>query len=288
MQLATSSPHACGISSQVETAGETPYRVPPTACIIAQSGLASEYLKQALAHASEIHSMSLEEFVKVPRQSQSTVFIFDVSALRLPLGECMRRLQVRYAGAKYLVIGKVIHASEVARLLLLGVHGYLDDGNAAEKLVEAVHTVLGGKLWIASDVLQQYVMFTSPPKQNSAPKACAPTDREVQILELVRQRYSNKEIARMFNIQQSTIKFHLTNIFGKLRVANRRELLDRQWASDIWEWLLECKLAIAVPPAVIEIPRTKRQNTPASPPLAISQIHRMAQEQAASGDRDWA
>jgi DNA-binding NarL/FixJ family response regulator len=209
-----------------------------TACIIAHSRLANEYLLQALAQSSNIHAMLLDEFVEGSENPYSTVFIFDGASLTLPLGECLRRLQVRYAGAKYLVVGNVRTASEVARLLQLGVHGYVDDSEAGHDLTEAVYTVLGGNLWVASDVLQQYVMFTSAVNRKSMPQGCALTHREGQILELVQERYSNREIAQMFCIQESTIKFHLTSIFGKLRVANRRELLDRHRSSDVWESLL--------------------------------------------------
>lgn len=50
------------------------------------------------------------------------------------------------------------------------------------------------------------------------------TAREAQILELARQRLSNKEIAIKLNIEVSTVKFHLSNIFSKLQIASRSEL----------------------------------------------------------------
>lgn len=220
---------------------ENPKMVIFTACIVAQSGLANEYLLQTLAHSSNLHPMLLDEFVGGAENPHSTVFILDDSSLKLPLGECLRRLQVRYVGAKYLVIGCVRSVSEVARLLQLGVHGYVDGSRAGHELTEAAHTVLGGNLWVASDVLQQYVKFTSAVDRKSVPQGCILTHREGQILELLQERYSNREIAQMFCIQESTIKFHLTSIFGKLQVANRRELLDRHRSSDVWESLLQRK-----------------------------------------------
>ncbi len=52
------------------------------------------------------------------------------------------------------------------------------------------------------------------------------TPRESQILELVKRRLSNKEIAGIRRVQESTVKFHLSNIFSKLRVPNRQALID--------------------------------------------------------------
>jgi DNA-binding NarL/FixJ family response regulator len=50
------------------------------------------------------------------------------------------------------------------------------------------------------------------------------TDRERQVVALVAQGLSNKEIARVLNIADSTTKVHLHNIFGKLAVRNRTAL----------------------------------------------------------------
>ena len=50
------------------------------------------------------------------------------------------------------------------------------------------------------------------------------TVRELRVTALVAQGLSNKEIGRMLNIADSTIKVHLHNIFGKLAVRNRTAL----------------------------------------------------------------
>lgn len=219
-----------------------------TACIIADSGLAEKFLLQILNPLSGIDPILLPEFIKAPRDPRSTVFIFDASSLRLPLAECIRRLLVHFAGAKYLVIDNARHATDVVKLLRLGVHGYLDDGKVINDLPEAVRTVLGDNLWVTEGVLQQYVIFTAASNHKNGSRAHTPTQREVQILELVQQRYSNKEIGQMFNIKESTIKFHLNNLYGKLGVMNRRELLNRNGSLDVWERLLRYRVpVISVP-----------------------------------------
>lgn len=49
------------------------------------------------------------------------------------------------------------------------------------------------------------------------------TDRELQVLELLAQHYSNPEIAGRMEISRNTVKFHLKNLFGKLGVMTRQE-----------------------------------------------------------------
>lgn len=54
------------------------------------------------------------------------------------------------------------------------------------------------------------------------------TPRENEIKELIQRRFSNKEIASILKICESTVKFHLTNIFSKLHAHGRQDLLQRK------------------------------------------------------------
>ena len=63
------------------------------------------------------------------------------------------------------------------------------------------------------------------------------TTREMQILEMVRNRMSNREIAGLLKIRVSTVKFHLTNILSKQHASCRKELLS-PLHSDIWNKLV--------------------------------------------------
>ena len=53
------------------------------------------------------------------------------------------------------------------------------------------------------------------------------TSRENQVLDLLRRRYSNKEMATLLKISESTVKFHVSNVLTKLNVNDRRDLTDK-------------------------------------------------------------
>ena len=65
------------------------------------------------------------------------------------------------------------------------------------------------------------------PSTRSQPLVAPLTNRELDILELLAQRLSNKEIAERLFISTTTVKGHLQNIYGKLEVSKRREAIDK-------------------------------------------------------------
>jgi DNA-binding CsgD family transcriptional regulator len=79
--------------------------------------------------------------------------------------------------------------------------------------------------------LRIYVDLTSARNSIRATGIATLTVRENQILDLLRRRYSNKEIANHFGISESTVKFHVSNVLTKLNVNDRRDVKDKKYLS---------------------------------------------------------
>ena len=126
------------------------------------------------------------------------------------------------------------------RLLPLGIHGFVGYPQIAEQLAEAVHCVAEGRLWISSSVLEAYARqsITSLNTVSQLPRPQGITQRESEVIELVKRRLSNKEIGEILNIRESTVKFHLSNVFSKLQINGRSELQDKGQLSEIWRKLM--------------------------------------------------
>jgi DNA-binding NarL/FixJ family response regulator len=115
--------------------------------------------------------------------------------------------------------------------LRAGACGYLLKDVPSEKLVEAIRAVARGESFlqpsVAAKVLAEFNRLSTqmpPPPQNLPPVLTEPlSERELQILRLVSNGASNKEIAGELVITEGTVKNHLTNILGKMEVRDRTQ-----------------------------------------------------------------
>jgi DNA-binding NarL/FixJ family response regulator len=124
------------------------------------------------------------------------------------------------------------------RMVQLGVHGFLPYSNVADALLRAVRAVADGKIWVRGDVLQQYMHKNLIAHNGGLGGRAGLTGRENVILDLVKRRMSNSEIAGILGVRESTVKFHISNLFSKLQVKSRRDLLGREEAVHLWNVLV--------------------------------------------------
>jgi NarL family two-component system response regulator LiaR len=108
----------------------------------------------------------------------------------------------------------------------MGAHGFVSHSGAARTLIPAIACVAANQLWVPPDVLPEFLREVSSVLQKNTRARQSTTPREDEILELVRRRLSNREIADYLQIRVSTVKFHLSNILSKLHANTRRELTE--------------------------------------------------------------
>lgn len=110
----------------------------------------------------------------------------------------------------------------ISAVLSKGVKGVIPGNTPAFLLKKAIRSVAGGEVWFDKETVKNLISGVNAEKEN---KVTNLSDREREIVALVSRGYKNKEIANNLFISEPTVKSHLYNIFRKLEIKNRPQLV---------------------------------------------------------------
>lgn len=104
-----------------------------------------------------------------------------------------------------------------------GAHGYILKDVAAAELVRALRVIQTGQVYVSARLGAKLLLQSLQQPLKPAAELADLSHREVQILARAAQGLTNKEIARIFQISEKTVKYYMTSIMKKLNVRNRVE-----------------------------------------------------------------
>ncbi|MEQ1807741.1 MAG: response regulator transcription factor [Burkholderiaceae bacterium] len=111
---------------------------------------------------------------------------------------------------------------DVRRALALGALGYVPKSAAPQTLLSALTLVLSGNRYVPPLMLQSEAAVRSA-GTNRGPPSGSLTERQLEVLRLLSDGMSNKEIGRGLGLSDKTVKAHITMIFKTLNVVNRTQ-----------------------------------------------------------------
>lgn len=181
-----------------------------------------------------------ERLLALAEEFRPEVVLLDVSITSDTFLNLLTR--VSEENIKVLVINQDLNAAETIDALRHGAHGVIGKRTTPDLLCKSVRTVIAGDIWVGRHVTQELVRFLRHrPKPSEIARSAAETSnavaqstdepkfgltkREMQIVKALVEGQTNKDIASTFGISEYTVKHHLTNVFDKLGVYNRVELV---------------------------------------------------------------
>jgi DNA-binding NarL/FixJ family response regulator len=138
------------------------------------------------------------------------VLVLDTASTPRPLEEFVREAVARHDGSRVVVISQKTPIGGLRAFQELGIHGWLDHADLAERLVPTVAAVASGMCCLPSTEVPRNGLETTEL-----------TAREKQVYELVRLRLSNREIAQKLNISEATVKSYVRGLLSKLGATRR-------------------------------------------------------------------
>jgi DNA-binding NarL/FixJ family response regulator len=154
------------------------------------------------------------------------------------LCEYLRQLRDRSSDAKFLVLDEQKSAGRNSAHSNNGSSRIYFTHGRAKRARFRDFSHRSHQLWVTCEVLPQFLREVSSVLRIDYQGRQTTTRREDEILELVRRRLLNREIADNLQIRVSTVKFHVSNILSKLHANNRRELTPAP-SQKVWKMQLQ-------------------------------------------------
>ncbi len=167
------------------------------------------------------------EAVRLAEELKPSVVVMDIGMPQLNGIEATAQIVKRNPQVGVIMLS--VHSDEtyLLRALSAGARGYLLKDSAEDDLVRAVEVVAGGKPFfspaISQALLEDYMRYLQ--QRGLKDSYDLLTDREKEILQLLAEGKTNKEVAALLNLSLYTVETHRSHIMQKLNLHNTAEIV---------------------------------------------------------------
>jgi DNA-binding NarL/FixJ family response regulator len=186
-------------------------------------------LRDGVAHSLEVEpgwrvvaqAERSEQAVALARKLQPDIALVDLSMPGVGGIAVISQISAECPGTRCIVLTASGDNDELLAALKAGAHGYVLKGVSALELRAAVARVAAGESYVSPSLAAHLLMeFT---RARTVPLGEALTAREAEVLALLAQGLTNREIGTRLHLAEKTIKHHVTHILTKLHVRSRTE-----------------------------------------------------------------
>lgn len=165
-----------------------------------------------------------DTLLKLATRLHPQIVIMDMSTAKRNDFSILHQLAEFCPDTKIIIITGYCDPMDLLRSIRAGAQGYLFKSSDPMLILNAIATIRDGKPWIQREFTEQlFDVITDLSRVATVPPIQSLSFREREILRLVSEGLSNKEIANRLHLSVQTVKVYLTRIFHKLGVRNRVE-----------------------------------------------------------------
>ncbi|MFN5334998.1 MAG: response regulator [Bacteroidota bacterium] len=165
-----------------------------------------------------------EEAIAAAQKLRPKIALLDINMT--PITGLEATQQIRKYSPATKIIGVSMHSQPayVKKLLKLGAHGYVTKNSPQNEMFEAIVEVNKGGRYICSEV--KTILSEQAFEEDSNTGVNSLSNRELEIIKLIKEGLSSKEISTQLNISLKTVEVHRHNILKKLNLKNSAALVN--------------------------------------------------------------
>lgn len=190
-------------------------------------------LKNQLGFAEVVETGSLDEAIeRLAERDDCSLALFDLTMPGMESAASLGAVREIHPDTKVAVVSGSTRRTDILAALAVGIHGYVPKSLGAHDLAAALRMILKGAIYVPPSLAGRP---PNPAEREPSPPAAASgemspkraieflTPRQREVLPLLVEGLSNKEIARKLRLGEGTVKIHMAALFRSLRVRNRQE-----------------------------------------------------------------
>jgi DNA-binding NarL/FixJ family response regulator len=193
---------------------------------VIKDGLASLLLRSPEFRVVDL-PVSETEYIERQEDGAVDVVLAVSELLSNTAAAQIHKIKNSFPEAKVVIIGVFGTENESLEFIEAGASGYVLPDSGLENLIETIRMVHRGEASCPPDILallfERVASLRTQLQIVQNNELGSLTQRELEVLQLITEGLSNKEIAAYLGLELQTIKNHVHNILEKLRVHNRRE-----------------------------------------------------------------
>jgi len=210
--------------------------MPIRVMIVDDHNLVREGLKAVFEQGDEVEVIgeagSGEEAVELASKLDPDVILMDINMPGMNGIQATRAIRDSNPDARVVILTMLDQEGYVYEAVKAGATGYMLKHTSSDELVNAIKTVNEGKALLHPDATAQLIKEFVNLADNKA-REYGLSDREMEVLQLLSEGNTNKQIARSLWISEQTVKTHVAHIFDKLGTSDRTETVARALRSGL-------------------------------------------------------
>jgi two-component system nitrate/nitrite response regulator NarL len=163
-----------------------------------------------------------EDAIRIAREERPDVMVLDMNMPGNGLS-AVTAINSAHPDVRVLFLSVVIDEDQVCRAMRNGARGYLLKGAGGDELARTVRTIHSGEIYVAPSLAGQLLAQIGLKATQSLNQGSKLSPRQEQVLDLIAQGLSNKEVAGKLQLTERTVKHYMTDLLHKLQVRNRTE-----------------------------------------------------------------
>ena len=165
------------------------------------------------------------EAIELARSSDTDLVILDVAMPKVTGLQAAREIHRRNPRARILMLSMYDSERYFLESLRVGASGYVLKSMVDRDLLHAVHSVVRGEPFVYPAALRTLLVdYLSRLQRGEIPETGPLSEREEQVVKLIAEGHTSREIARLLSISPNTVDRHRENLLAKLGLRDRTEL----------------------------------------------------------------